>query len=490
MSLTLRIASLQRDLRTALDRLWKSSDRVLAARRELEEAIARGEVIYGINTGFGCLADRAIDSSQMEQLQRNLIMSHAVGVGAPVPREIARRILQLKLYTLGLGYSAISLPPFRRLLEFERRELIPAIPSQGSVGASGDLAPLAHLALPLLGEGEFCDRGEAGPVLIEEGLPPIALSFKDGLAIVNGTQFTTGYGCYVLERTSNLLKVCDIVAAMSLTALLGSLAPFDARIQEVRPHPGQQEVAQNIRSLLAGRSGEPARLQDPYSLRCVPQVHGASRDALRHVEEVFEREINGVADNPLLFEGGVVLSGGNFHGQPLALALDYGAIALAELASISERRCDLLLRGWAGLPPLLIEEAGLNSGFMIMHSTAASLVSENKVLCHPASVDSIPTSLGQEDHVSMGSVSATKLLPIFENVKRVLAIELLLAAQGCDYRAEEMSDGVRAAHRRVREEISHCSCDRCHKEELETALALVESGRLVAAVEGSMGALL
>ncbi len=325
-------------------------------------------------------------------------------------------MLRLKIHGLGLGYSGVSLPTFRRLLDFDRLNLLPVVPSRGSVGASGDLAPLAHLCLPLIGLGEFWNDDQHGKVsaadvLRAHDLPPLELGAKDGLALINGTQLMCGYGAFILEKCVRLVDLFDLAAAMSLEALQGSIKPFDPRIHAIRPHPGHGVVAANVRKLLEESEileshRNCGKVQDPYCLRCVPQVHGASRDALAYAAGVLETEMNGVTDNPLVFENGDILSGGNFHGQPLALALDFAAIALAELASISERRIYLLLEGHDGLPKLLMRETGLNSGFMIPQYTAAALVSENKVLCHPASVDSIPTSLGQEDHVSMGSISA------------------------------------------------------------------------------------
>jgi histidine ammonia-lyase len=424
-------------------------------------------------------------------LQRNLLLSHAVGVGEPVLPEVTRLMLRLKIHGLGLGYSGVSLPTFRRLLDFDRLNLVPVVPSRGSVGASGDLAPLAHLSLPLIGYGEFWnDNGSsripAMDVLSGYELAPIELAAKDGLALINGTQLMAAYGAYVLEKCVRLVDLFDLAAGMSLEALQGSIKPFDERIFAVRPHPGHGLVAANVRRLLdASEILESHRncgkVQDPYCLRCVPQVHGASRDALAYASTVLETEMNGVTDNPLVFQNGDIVSGGNFHGQPLALALDFAAIALAEYASISERRVYLLLEGHDGLPRLLMRETGLNSGFMIPQYTAAALVSENKVLCHPASVDSIPTSLGQEDHVSMGSISAVKLLQVFANVETVLAIEILTATQALDYRLPlRPGRGIEAAHRLVRERISHREADYLFQEDLAKAFSLIRGKELLA----------
>ena len=492
------VAHLYADLAASADHFRADPSAVEASRRRVEAALADGLAHYGINTGFGALAGKRVPDAQLATLQRNLLLSHAVGVGDPVSPEITRLMLRLKIHALGLGYSGVSLPTFRRLLDFDRLNLIPVVPSRGSVGASGDLAPLAHLTLPLIGHGEFWDDTGSRPLpaaglLREHGLPPVELAPKDGLALINGTQLMAAYGAFVLERWTRLVELFDLAAAMSLEALQGSIRPFDPRVAAVRPHPGHAVVAANVRRLLAGSEILEAhrncgKVQDPYCLRCVPQVHGASRDALAYCAGVFETEMNGVTDNPLVFDDGDILSCGNFHGQPLALALDFAAIALAELASISERRIYLLLEGHDGLPRLLMRETGLNSGFMIPQYTAAALVSENKVLCHPASVDSIPTSLGQEDHVSMGSVAALKLLPVFRNVETVLAVEVLTAAQALDYRLPlRPGRGVEAAHRRVRSAVPHREADYLFRDDLARVFELVRGTALLEAA-GEMGA--
>jgi histidine ammonia-lyase len=484
----LRVRNLYSDLRESMAELRQDPARVRESRSVVDRALTDGKAYYGINTGFGGLASQRISPDDLGKLQRNLIISHSVGVGEPVPAEISRLMLQLKIHTLGLGYSGVSLPVFRRLLEFEEKGLTPWIPSRGSLGASGDLAPLAHMALPLIGEGFFMDESgspvPAGPMLADLGFDPVELLAKDGLSLINGTQLMSAYGAWILEQVTDLLALADLLAAMSLEALQGSIVPFDERIQRVRPHPGQATVAQNIRTLLSDSEileshRHCGKVQDPYCLRCVPQVHGASRDALDHATEVIEREINSVNDNPLVFENGDILSGGNFHGQPLALALDYAAMAIAELASISERRTYLLLEGHDGLPKLLMKQTGINSGFMIPQYTAAALVSENKVLCHPASVDSIPSSLGQEDHVSMGSISAIKLLQVFRNVQYVLAIELMTACQALDFRMPlKPGRGVELAHRHVRSRIPHVEQDVVYKDYLSECHAMVTGREL------------
>lgn len=497
---SIQIDTLHSDLDRRLEALRDNPAAVDAARERVEKALQNGDAHYGINTGFGALAQKRIPKDDLETLQRNLIYSHAVGVGDLVPKDLTRLMLRLKIHALGLGYSGVSRETFDRLLLFAERDLIPALPSRGSVGASGDLAPLAHLALPLLGEGEFwtkdgTDTRPADEVLGEHGLEPITLHPKDGLSLINGTQLMSGYGAQVLYRSQRLVKVADLLATMSLEALQGSIKPFDARLHQVRPHPGAQQVAENVRLLLQNSEileshRHCGKVQDPYCLRCVPQVHGASRDGLDHATEVVEREINSVTDNPLVFENGDVISAGNFHGQPLALALDYAAIALAELASISERRIYLLLNGHDGLPELLMEDTGLNSGYMMPQYTAAALVSENKSLCHPASVDSIPTSLGQEDHVSMGSIGAVQLLDVLDNVERVLAIELLTAAQALDYRRPlRPGRGVEIAHEVVRDVIPHREHDYLVEDDIDKSLHLVREPTLLDPVEDELESL-
>jgi histidine ammonia-lyase len=496
----LRIATLYRDAAASMSALRQSHAAVDRSRDVVLRALEDGRAHYGINTGFGVLANERIDSGRIAELQQNILLSHACGVGEPVPRDITRLMLQLKIHALGLGQSGISRSTFEQLLAFEQAGLTPWVPSRGSVGASGDLAPLAHLCLPLIGRGEVWDaegqgKRDAATALDELGLEPIQLKPKDGLALINGTQLMAAYGAYVLERALALMKEADILAAMSLEALQGSAVPFDERIHRIRPHAGQIQVAANVRSLLRASEildshRDCGKVQDPYCLRCVPQVHGASRDALAYVINVLETELNSVTDNPLVFDDGDILSGGNFHGQPLALALDFAAIALAELASISERRTYLLLQGHDGLPKLLMHDTGVNSGFMIPQYTAAALVSENKILCHPASVDSIPTSLGQEDHVSMGSISAVKLLAVLHNVEHVLAVELLTASQALDFRSPmKPGAGVLAAHQFLRGRIPHAHRDYEVRSDLALCATLLREGSLASEVEHVTGEL-
>ena len=460
------------------------------SRFRVEEALRTNEPHYGINTGFGYLKHVKIPTDQLAQLQHNLLLSHAVGVGEWIPKPICRLMLQLKIHALGQGYSGVSIPTFRRLLDLEAHDLIPAIPRQGSVGASGDLAPLAHMALPLIGHGFFWDEQGNDVIPADQGLAreewvPIALQAKDGLALINGTQMMAAYGAYVLEKAIRYLTVADILAAMSLEALQGSIKPFDERIHRLRPHPGQIQVAENMRTLLVDSEileshRHCGKVQDPYSLRCVPQVHGASRDSIAHAVSVLETELNAVTDNPLVLDDGAIISGGHFHGQPLALAFDLASIALAELGSISERRTYLLLEGHDGLPTLLMHETGINSGFMIPQYTAAALVSENKVLCHPASVDSIPTSLGQEDHVSMGSIGAQKMLQVMHNLEHILAVELFTASQALDFRKPlKPGRGVARAHEHVRSIVPHGERDYYFKDDLNKCKEIITSRSLL-----------
>ncbi|MDT8450901.1 MAG: histidine ammonia-lyase [Wenzhouxiangellaceae bacterium] len=502
------IAQLDRDLDRRMLELAGDDAPVGRSRRHVEAALAGDDPIYGVNTGFGAMASKRIAPERVTELQRNLLLSHACGTGEPLSPEISRLMLRLKIHALALGYSGISEPVFRQLLAFDRHEVVPWVPSRGSVGASGDLAPLAHMSLPLIGAGQCWNPARNGPepaseTLARAGLKPVSPAAKDGLALINGTQMMSAIGAFVMRRCIRLVIAADILGAMSLEALQGSARPFDERIHALRPHPGQLAAAANIRRLLEQSEileshRHCGKVQDPYSLRCIPQVHGASRDALRHALGIVEREINSVTDNPLVFDAcpghrsgnGDIISGGNFHGQPLALALDYAAIALAELASISERRTYLLLAGHDGLPELLMADTGVNSGFMIPQYTAAALVSENKVLCHPASVDSIPTSLGQEDHVSMGSISALKLLSVLRNTEQVLAVEMLTAAQALDFRAPlKPGLGVLIAYREVREVVEHAEHDYEVGADIENCARLLREQRLVGAVESRLGPL-
>jgi histidine ammonia-lyase len=461
-------------------------ERVAQGREWVEELARRGDAIYGINTGFGHLKNKRISDDQLDRLQENLIISHAVGVGPAAPPEIVRWMLLLKLHMLLQGHSGVRTDVIRTMQTCLNADMLPVVPTRGSLGASGDLAPLAHLVYAMIGRGEFSvpasgERRETRPaadVLGGLGLEPLQLGVKEGLALINGTQFMASYACNIAVRAQRLADLADLIMSMSLEGLRGSVRPMDPRLHELRPHLGAQTVAANIRrhmtdsEILTSHLGCD-RVQDPYSLRCVPQVHGAFRDALAHFSEVVTREINSVTDNPLIFEGDAI-SGGNFHGASLALVLDYLAIALTDLASISERRTYLLLSGEDDLPKLLMQDTGLNSGFMLPQYTAAALVNECKVLASPASVDSIPTSLGQEDHVSMGATAALKCFEVLDHAETVLAIELMCAAQAIDYRLPLRAGiGPRTAHEVVREFITHTEEDRAFGEDIRAAVRLL-----------------
>ncbi len=420
----------------------EAEERILHCYDYLHRKIAKTDhSIYGINTGFGSLYKKQISSDNLEQLQRNLMMSHACGMGDEVPAEVVKLMLLLKIQSLAYGHSGVQLQTVKRLIDFYNRDIYPIVYQQGSLGASGDLAPLAHLCLPLIGLGEVYYQGyrlESRHVLEMFSWEPVALQAKEGLALLNGTQFMSAYGVHCLLQARRLSRTADVVGALSLDAFDGRIEPFNHLIHQVRPHRGQLETAATFRHLLLGSElihQHKQHVQDPYSFRCIPQVHGASKDAIRYAEGVILTEINAVTDNPNIFpDEDEIISGGNFHGQPLALALDFLAIALAELGSISERRTYQLISGSRGLPDFLVAEPGLNSGFMITQYTAASIVSQTKQLCTPASIDTIPSSNGQEDHVSMGSNAATKLYKVVQNVERVLAIELMNAAQALEFR--------------------------------------------------------
>jgi histidine ammonia-lyase len=403
-------------------------------------------VIYGINTGFGSLQNVKISDQNLTELQYNLLLSHACGTGQEVPKAIVKLMLLLKIQSLSYGHSAVALSTVQRLVDFYNHDILPVIYTQGSLGASGDLAPLAHLALPLIGEGEVWYKEEkinTKALYQKLNWQPLKLQSKEGLALINGTQFMSAYGVYCLLNALKLSAWADVIAAISIDAFDCRIDPFLNLSHVIRPHKGQLATAANVKNILQGselinRNGK--QTQDPYSFRCVPQVHGASKDSINYIQSVFETEINSVTDNPNVFpDEDMIISAGNFHGQPLALTLDFLCLALAELGSISERRTFQLISGTRGLPPFLVKNAGLNSGLMIAQYTAASIASENKQLCTPASVDSIVTSNGQEDHVSMGANAATKCLRVCENIERILAIELLTAAQALDLRKPEKS---------------------------------------------------
>jgi histidine ammonia-lyase len=468
--------------------------RMAGARAVIDRLVADGTTVYGVTTGFGDLADVRIEPPQTAELQRNLVRSHAAGIGDPLPDEVVRAMLVLRANTLAVGLSGVRVALAELLVGMLNAAVHPVVPSRGSLGASGDLAPLAHLALVLIGEGEASVDG-AGPgggadALARAGLEPVELAAKEGLALLNGTQLMAGIGCLAHHDALRLALTADVVGAMSLEAMLGTGAAFAEQLIAARPHPGQVASARHLRALLAEseiwashRADTEHRVQDAYSLRCMPQVHGAARDALAELGRVLAVELNAATDNPLVFPTGEVISGGNFHGEPLAMALDYATIAVAELASISERRTARLvdphLNG--GLPAFLTEQPGMESGLMIAHYTAAALVNELQALAHPASVDTIPTSANQEDHVSMGGTAALQLAAAVDRAEHVLAIEALCAAQGLDFRAPmRPGAGVAAAHAAIRSRLPHRSGDAPPSPEIAAMRELIHAGDLLA----------
>lgn len=462
---------------------------VTISRDAVERWQAEGRVIYGMTTGFGEFANVLIPASQVEELQENLIISHSAGMGPLLPPAIVRAMMVLRVNALAKGHSGIRLSTIDTLIGMINANLLPDIPSLGSVGSSGDLAPLSHLALALIGRGMIDGRPSAD-VLREHGLEPVRLAAKEGLALINGTQMMCAYGALSVHRSRMLMQTADVAGALSCDALRGTDNAFDDRLHALRPHPGQRTSAKHLRDLLKGsaireshREGD-GKVQDAYSLRCMPQVHGATRDTIDFVAAVIEREMNSVTDNPLIFpDDDIHLEGGNFHGQPLALPLDYLAIAMAELANISERRTERMVNhALGGLPRFLTPNGGLHSGMMIAQYTAASMVSENKVLTHPASVDSIPTSANQEDHNSMGSIAARKLWQVLDNVERVLAIEVLCAAQGIDLlRPLRSSDPLERVVEAVRIDVPFATHDRVLYHDMEAVRRLVAQGAVVTA---------
>ena len=480
----------------------QARDRMVEARAVVDRAAhGRSEHTYGVNTGFGRFVSQTIPEELTEELQLRLLRSHACGVGSPYPDEIVRAAMLLRANALAKGRSGARPELVELLLECLDRGVLPVVPSRGSVGASGDLAPLAHLALPLVGEGEAWfdgDRLSGGEALARAGLAPETLLAKEGLSLVNGTQFMAAFGALGLVRGRRLAKAADIACALSLEALQGSRTSFLPQVHALRPLRGQQESAANVLLLLEGSAINEAhrwcdKVQDAYSLRCAPQVHGAVRDLLDYVDYTVSTELNAATDNPLvLVEDDLLVSNGNFHGQPLAFALDALAMGVAELANISERRVERLVNPSlsGGLPPFLTVEGGLNSGFMIPQYVAASLVSENKVLAHPASVDSVPTSAGQEDHVSMGNAAGLKAWQVLGNAEWALAIELLAGAQGVEFLAPlEPGHGAAAAHAFVRSLSPRLTDDRPLGGEIESVAAAIRDGSLVAAVEEEVGTL-
>lgn len=484
-----------------------SKKRMQKSRMLVEKWIADGETIYGVTTGFGELSTVRINPADAARLQENLIMSHAAGAGEPLPPPVVRGIMALRVNALAKGFSGIRVETVESLLGMLNADIVPIIPSKGSVGSSGDLVQLSHVVLCLIGKGDVWYRGKrmtAKRALRAAGLAPVRLTAKEGLALINGTQMMTSFTALAVCRAKRLAVTADCAGALSTEALRGSDTAFDKRIHKLRPHKGQSVSAAILRRMMKGsalreshRIGD-SRVQDAYSIRCIPQVHGASRDAIEYAYSVVSTEINSATDNPLIFpEGEAHLEGGNFHGQPIALVADFLAIALAELASISERRIERMVNGsLSGLPKFLTAEGGLNSGLMIAQYTAASLVSENKVLCHPGSVDSIPTSANQEDHNSMGSISAQKLWRVLHNAETVLGIELLCASQALDFARHAQTDiplpagkGTEAVYKSVRNVIPHLYADRVLQHDIERATDLVRAGAIIAAAERIIGAL-
>lgn len=479
--------------------------------KEIEEEFAKGRAlidrwvkeerkIYGVTTGFGALSTVTISGDDTVKLQRNILLSHAAGVGSPLPEDVVRAMIAIRLNDFCLGKSGLRMVTINKLVEFLNSSIVPVVPEKGSVGASGDLSPMSHIALVLIGEGEAFVKGErlkGAEALKRCSIEPLELQAGEGLALINGTQMMTAIGALSVIDIANLCKHADIAASMSLEVLLGTRTAFDPRIHEARPHQGQLTVASNMLKISADSEiisshKDCSRIQDAYSLRCSPQVHGATLDTLNYAKQVIETEMNSSTENPLIFtDSEDYVSGGNFHGQPVALILDFLGIAVSELASISERRVERLVNpDLSGLPAFLVENGGLNSGFMIVQYTAAALVSDNKVLAHPSSVDSIPTSANKEDHVSMGANGARKLLRIIENVEEVISIELLCAAQGYDlFTNLKGGIGTKAAHDMIRTRVDYLKKDRLISNDINIVKDLLKEGKIIKAVESKTGKL-
>ncbi len=458
-------------------------DKVNECRRKVEVMAQSDEAVYGINTGFGPLCDTQITAEETSKLQENLLITHAVGVGKPIDKELSKLMMICKVHALSQGFSGVRLEVIERILYFIEKDVLPVVPAQGSVGASGDLAPLSHLFLPLLGEGELWLKNEivtTKDYYKKHNMRPLRLEAKEGLGLINGTQFILAHTIMGLYRMEYLLDLADVAGTMSLEGFMGSSSPFREEIHTIRPFKGNLRVAERIRFLLTDSENVKVhehcqRVQDPYSIRCMPQVHGASRNAWMHLNEMAEIEMNSVTDNPIVLSEELAISGGNFHGQPLAMAIDYGALAAAEIGNISDRRCYLMLEGKYGLPRLLTEHGGLNSGFMIPQYTTAALVTENKSLCFPPSADSIPTSLGQEDHVSMGSISGRKFNQILSNLEKIFAIELMYAAQAMEFRRpNKFSPVIEQNFAIIREKVAKLEDDRLIKDDIAAMVKLVQ----------------
>ena len=453
--------------------------------RSKVETMANGKkAVYGINTGFGPLCDVQITPEETSKLQENLLITHAVGVGNPIDKQLSKIMMILKVHALCQGFSGIRLKVIERILYFIENDLLPVVPEQGSVGASGDLAPLSHLFLPLLGEGEFWLDDKiisASKILKKHNLKSITLQAKEGLALINGTQFILAHAVTGLDKMKYLLDLADLSGAMSIEGYQGSQSPFKKELHQIRAYKGTIKVAKRMRMFFKNSQNinshtDCSRVQDPYSMRCIPQVHGASRNAYLHIKELATIEMNSVTDNPIVLSETEAISGGNFHGQPLAMALDYGSLATAELGNISDRRCYLLLEGKFGLPRLLTDKGGLNSGFMIPQYTTAALVTENKSLCFPPSADSVPTSLGQEDHVSMGSISGRKFNQILGNLEKIFAIELMYAAQALEFRRPLTCSSIMEGNFTIiRKKVKKLEEDRILKDDINTMIELVKN---------------
>ncbi len=464
----------------------EAKDKILRSQQNVRDIVESDRTVYGINTGFGPLCDVKISEEETAQLQYNLIISHAVGVGKPISKQLSKIMMITKIHAISKGFSGVSLEVIERLILMLEKDIIPAVPEQGSVGASGDLAPLAHLVLPLLGLGKVWqgeEIKEAADVLAENNLQPLQLGPKEGLGLINGTQFILAHAIVGADKLEYLLDLADLTAAISLEAYRGSASPFKKELHDIRPFAGSKKVAARMVRFLKNSENLASheycdRVQDPYSMRCVPQVHGASRNAFEHLKNLTETELNSVTDNPIILSAEESISGGNFHGQLLALPLDYCTLAAAELGNISDRRSYLLLEGKYGLPRLLTESSGLNSGFMIPQYTSAALVTENKTLCFPASADSIPTSLGQEDHVSMGSISGRKFNQVLGNLENILAVELMFGAQGLEFRRPaKCGKFVENAYSLIRTKVAKLENDRLIGEDMLAIADLIRERR-------------
>lgn len=466
----------------------KSKQQITNSYQNVQKIVKSDKTVYGINTGFGPLCETKISEEETAKLQENLIISHSVGVGNPIAKDISKIMMVCKIHALSKGFSGISLDVVERLIVMLEKDIIPVVPEQGSVGASGDLAPLSHMVLPLLGLGKVWDGDaivETRKSLEKHQLKPLQLQAKEGLALINGTQFILAHAIFGLEKFEYLLNLADLAAAFSIEAYQGSASPFKKELHEIRPYKGSKLVADRMLKLLKNSENleyheNCGRVQDPYSMRCVPQVHGASRNAFEHLREMAEIELNSVTDNPIVISDEEAISGGNFHGQLMAMPLDYATLAVSELGNISDRRSYLLLEGKYGLPKLLIESSGLNSGFMIPQYTTAALVTENKTLCFPASADSVPTSLGQEDHVSMGSISGRKFNQVLRNVENILAIELMFAAQGIEFRRPlKSSKIIEENFAIIRKKVAKLEDDRLIGEDILTMVEMVRNREFI-----------